>query len=535
MASFKLPVINDNSEGWGPPMDLVPQKFTDMPYAPFSKSDRLGRAADWSTYGSRYGRDGVLDESSAEFTIVDNKMVPRVSGYGRGRGRGGFRGRGGRGRFNDRFGDRRDARDSRTRGRGPAGRGGKGYRRWDDRRNIQRESSVQIGPEWSPVEEMTSSALSKLMHTEVPLGEDLTRCGSLPFYNRFIDRVSVKNARPLLVAPNGTTFPKVTTTDDPVIRRLAGANAGSVFATASILSTIMVAPRSVQSWDIVVQRIGGKLFLDKRDGTIADLVTVNETSHEAPKDEKNLPPEDQINSFQQLSLEATAINSNFAQMAVDKNTMFSYDEPNPFEEESDDPIAPAGYRYRKWSLSGDIVVVARCDLDGCTKPIREGEEPKPILIKALNEYFDPNLRTSTNWRSTLEAQSGAVLATEVYNNASKLARWTVEALLAGAEEMKFGFVSRAKRNDNKNHVLLATKVYHPREFAIQIALKTANMWGILKHIIELCFKHMQDGEKCVILKDPNKQIVRIYKVPDDAFESDDEEDVEEDEEDNTFV
>lgn len=516
-------------------MDLVPQKFTDMPYAPFSKSDRLGRAADWSTYGSRYGRDGVLDESSAEFTIVDNKMVPRVSGYGRGRGRGGFRGRGGRGRFNDRFGDRRDARDSRTRGRGPAGRGGKGYRRWDDRRNIQRESSVQIGPEWSPVEEMTSSALSKLMHTEVPLGEDLTRCGSLPFYNRFIDRVSVKNARPLLVAPNGTTFPKVTTTDDPVIRRLAGANAGSVFATASILSTIMVAPRSVQSWDIVVQRIGGKLFLDKRDGTIADLVTVNETSHEAPKDEKNLPPEDQINSFQQLSLEATAINSNFAQMAVDKNTMFSYDEPNPFEEESDDPIAPAGYRYRKWSLSGDIVVVARCDLDGCTKPIREGEEPKPILIKALNEYFDPNLRTSTNWRSTLEAQSGAVLATEVYNNASKLARWTVEALLAGAEEMKFGFVSRAKRNDNKNHVLLATKVYHPREFAIQIALKTANMWGILKHIIELCFKHMQDGEKCVILKDPNKQIVRIYKVPDDAFESDDEEDVEEDEEDNTFV
>lgn len=94
-----------------------------MPYAPFSKSDRLGRAADWSTYGNRYGREGGVEESAAELTIVDNKMIPRFSGYSRGRGRGGFRGRGGRGRFASKFLERRDARDSRTRARGPAARG----------------------------------------------------------------------------------------------------------------------------------------------------------------------------------------------------------------------------------------------------------------------------------------------------------------------------------------------------------------------------------------------------------------------------
>ena len=307
---------------------------------------------------------------------------------------------------------------------------------------MQRESSVKIGTDWEQVEEMNANALSKLSFQDVPEGEDLTRCSTLPYFNRTIDSVSVKTARPLVVAPNGTSFPKITSTDDLIIRRLAGADAGSVFATASILSNILVAPRTVKSWDIVVVRIGGKLFLDKRDAPVADLITVNGTSHEAPKDEKNLPPEDQINSFQQLSLEATAINANFAQMAVDKNNMFADEEPNPIEEDAEEPIAPAGYRYRKWVLSDDITVVARCDLDGCFKPTAQGEEPKPILIKTLNEYFDPNLRTSTKWRTTLEAQVGAVLATEIYNNAAKVARWTARG--RGPNQVRISVTCKGK-------------------------------------------------------------------------------------------
>ena len=40
---------------------------------------------------------------------------------------------------------------------------------------------------------------------------------------------------------------------------------GNVFATDAILATLMTATRSVYSWDIVVQRVGNKLFFDKRD------------------------------------------------------------------------------------------------------------------------------------------------------------------------------------------------------------------------------------------------------------------------------
>ena len=97
MASFAVPDINDNPDGWGPPMDLAPARFRDMPYAPFSKSDKIGRAADWTAHGGLYGADPA---SASDFTTVDTKVFPRPSGrggYRGGRGGGGGGGIGGGG------------------------------------------------------------------------------------------------------------------------------------------------------------------------------------------------------------------------------------------------------------------------------------------------------------------------------------------------------------------------------------------------------------------------------------------------------
>jgi translation initiation factor 3 subunit D len=47
--TFKLPEIIDNDSGWGPSPAMLPEKFRDIPYAPYSKADKLGRIADWST------------------------------------------------------------------------------------------------------------------------------------------------------------------------------------------------------------------------------------------------------------------------------------------------------------------------------------------------------------------------------------------------------------------------------------------------------------------------------------------------------
>jgi len=87
-------------------------------------------------------------------------------------------------------------------------------------------------------------------------------CGELEYYDKQYDRVTVKNERRLQRIDR--IFHKVTTTDDPIIRKLAKTE-GNVYATDSILATLMCSIRSNYSWDIIVQKVGGKLFFDKRD------------------------------------------------------------------------------------------------------------------------------------------------------------------------------------------------------------------------------------------------------------------------------
>lgn len=66
--------------------------------------------------------------------------------------------------------------------------------------------------------------------------------------------------------------------------------------------------------------------------------------------------------------------------------------------------------------------------------------------------------TGVDWRAKLENQRGAVLATELKNNANKLAKWTAAAVIAGADMIRIGYVSRAHARDNQNHTILGTQV-----------------------------------------------------------------------------
>jgi translation initiation factor 3 subunit D len=60
-------------------------------------------------------------------------------------------------------------------------------------------------------------------------------------------------------------------------------------------------------------------------------------------------------------------------------------------------------------------------------------------IKAFNEW-DP--QTGAEWRQKLDSQRGAVLATELKNNSTKLAKWTISSILAGSQLMKLGYASQ---------------------------------------------------------------------------------------------
>ena len=68
------------------------------------------------------------------------------------------------------------------------------------------------------------------------------------------------------------------------------------------------------------------------------------------------------------------------------------------------------------------------------------QTPTPTIFKRQNihESFLPQFSGGVDWRQKLDVQRGAVLANELKNNACKLAKWTVQALLAGSDLIKFG-------------------------------------------------------------------------------------------------
>lgn len=535
-AHFNPPVIQDNPNGWGP--CSIPEQFKDMPYQPFAKSDWIGKVVDWNNrqpqdrrynnkYASQFGSGSQYayyhEEDETSFQLVDTSRVHKPMHQ--------------RGRF--RMNQQRNLRNrerqklvqqqqqfqvlSKT-AKGRERDRLQQVRKWQKQLKQKfdnkgqapvksRDASVAIRPEWQVTEEMDFPRLGKLSLPNVGEGQDVYTCGAVEYYDKAYDRVNCKNEKRLQRV--NRIFHRVTTTDDPIIRQLTKTE-GNVFATDAIIATLMCATRSVYSWDILVQRVGNKLFFDKRDESEFDLLTVNETAVEPPHEEGN-----SLNSPRNLALEATFINHNFSQQVLRANEeRFSLDNPNPFiQDDVEGEVASVAYRYRKYDLGDGVDLVVRCEHDAVM--VGPNGEIQFINIKALNEW-DPRHSGGIEWRQKLDTQRGAVLANELKNNSCKLAKWTIQSLLAGSDHIKFGYVSRMHVRDSTKHAILGTQQFKPNEFADQINLNMDNAWGILRCIIDTCIK-LPEG-KYLIMKDPNKPVVRLYDIPDNTFETDVEDD-----------
>ena len=390
-------------------------------------------------------------------------------------------------------------------------------------------------------EEIDFARLTKL-NLETSEGEDVDSYGFLYYYDRSYDKPLVRNTERKLQSLERAAY-NVTTSADPVIQELAEKDEASIFATSDILSMLMCATRSVYSWDIVILKHGSKIFLDKRPDSSIDMVTVNENAADAPleADAPNTQAQqqtgvkaDSINTPSNLAMEATIINHNFSLQTVIESQSAKLDMPNanPFynPEAETEPLASKAYKYRRFDLSLEkdeepLHLIVRTELDAVVKNNISGED-QYLIIKALNE-FDHKAQGSggaLDWRTKLTSQRGAVVATEMKNNSCKLARWTTQAILAKADQMKLGFVSRSNPKSSANHVVLGVHGYKPREFAVQMNLGLNNGWGVVRTIIDLV-RGLSAGEegdrKYVLVKDPNKQVIRLYEVPVNTFEDED--------------
>lgn len=556
MVDFVMPEVMSCDDGWGPPgkaQVLAPLGICDfVEQLEKFPLPRIGRICDFTASGQRFQQErgkgkgakglgkgkgiqplqpGRDDEG---FHLVDSRPMPgKSSGRGRGGpfGRGKGRGKGLAANYQEGILGQKQkpfyqAAQSQTKGKGKS-KGGQ------QRRGMPsfKEWSVQPKAEWTLMREIMLTMLTKLqIDSREVRYDDMLWCGKLHTYNRAFDRITVKTERPLRRFEELRFF-NVSTFSDPILHDFLQSDPSvTVIATDHVLACLVAAPRSVYSWDIVVTKLQDKLVFDKRDGSLIDWLSVNETAQDPP----NNDDKDNMNSPVKLREEASCINQNFSQMVLDYQVSEELmEKPNPFEDEEDGYAASGAYRYRKITLPGNskaessfeqkpVSLLVRTEVS-CKLPGDSGL----ALVKALNE-FDP--KQNYSWRTHLESQRGACLATELKNNAFKLGRWTAQAILAGCETMKMGYVSRQHAADAWSHTVLGVQTHLTDGFAEQIGLSPNNMFGILRNIINLIMQ-WNDG-KYLLVKDPTKPVMWIYETPWDAFGDEEEEEGEGDEEDD---
>jgi len=359
-------------------------------------------------------------------------------------------------------------------------------------------------------------------------------CGELREYNKEFDRLTVRTEQ-TVKRYEDLNFFNVTTSDDSNLTDLCQSDPEiTMIATDHVLACLIAGARSIYSWDLVITKVQGKIIIDKRDGSQVDVLSVNETANDPPNiEDKEMYQGEYINTPLKLSLEASCMNQNFSQMALDySQEAEAMENPNPFEDEDDCKAASGAYRYRKITIPGNpkdkmefnqqpISIAVRTEVNAKMP----GNDPKAqyATIKALNEY-DP--KPNYSWRKHVESQRGMVLATELKNNAYKLGRWTAQAILSGCDVMKIGFAARVDPKDPWSHTVVSVQTHMTDKFAEQIGMHRNNVYGVLRSICNMVMEW--DDGKYLLIKDPMKSVIRIFDVPWETFDQDDGGDEDED-------
>ena len=294
---------------------------------------------------------------------------------------------------------------------------------------------------------------------------------------------------------------------------MCDSDTGHVFATDAILALLMVSPRSFYPWDLVARVDDrGRIIFDARNPAVlaSSLYSVNETSSEA-----FIHPEERRSRFE----EAFLINEAFRDQVLKKEA-HSIASPGAMDEDIPDGSSDTlAIRYRRFPLGDNLFLVCRSNIDGVMK-IQDSEAT--LSLFALNEYCSPSGGSSgSGWGGTsssglfarLDSQKGAVLGHEMKNNGSKLAKWALQALLAGTDYVKVGFITRAPGKDKSRYDIVGISQWNLEDFATHTANVTlGGGLAVLKAIVDR-LRVLPTGSYVLHKEHVNKPIVRIYELP----------------------
>lgn len=502
--TFNFDALNSVDDAWGPKGTRAEKlRFNSVPYAAFSKTDRLGKIADhysiveeqqqqqnaaaskprrdrdqFHAYGSAAAKMFGVDLDNQAFSLVDtnfsganNTVLKTKKQGGQPKPQGFAAAVAGNG------GEKKPA----TLVQNQTANAANG--RWYKEPAFKRDASIKVESNWSKVNEFELSKLGKL-NVKVTSSEIVAQTGELHNYVKKYD-----TPKPTLLEPSSATTEFQTTSDDTVIKSLAAQGKAQLFITDEIIAQIMCSPKSQFSWDIKVTKKDGAIYFDKRPNTMR--IEVDENTFNGPNDSK---PSD-TNSSTMLSKEAKLINDTFLATTISPTPAVKYETAAPVHES-----VGRAYNYIKFNLphNGEetIPIVVRTVQDALVNG-------KPVAIHALNQY------DSTEWLTKFQA--GLIMVDEIKKNNNKISQWTCRALLAQCESMKLGFVTRQPKS---KYTVAAVTTQMTSHLAEQINLSLNNGWGIVKSIIDIV-QHEGEGQddwEFVLFKLPNVQKLAIYKV-----------------------
>eukprot|EP00915_Cephaloidophora_sp_WS-2016_P003529 GHVH01004767.1.p1 GENE.GHVH01004767.1~~GHVH01004767.1.p1 ORF type:complete len:562 (+),score=97.31 GHVH01004767.1:92-1777(+) len=390
-----------------------------------------------------------------------------------------------------------------------------------NRPKILYEWSVTPDPHWGNLREINLNELARaeLDSSKIQV-EEICNRGVIPFFDKSFEKITPKTSRPLKRF-NGVHH-NAGFMEDSTLQEYLDDESVQVIATDEVITQMMSACLTRYSWHLTVTKADGKIIFDKDEGTMVENMTVRETSR------TNNPVTDDpviINRPKELHEEATQLQLNVCQMVLG---------PNAKEFEAPDfnvskPIhANQGrklYKYRKFEIpptyssksSANIKIVTRVEVDAIR--MVDGK-PHYTIIKAMNEYDNKG----GSYRQQLDKQPGALSAAEYRNNSPKVARWLSQAMLSGADTLVLAWVTREHPHSNKQHQLIGVITEKMDLLQNQLGLKPNNVWGILRSMIDpFLDDSLPDGEY-VLLREPNKPIVRIMYTGNGIDEYSEEED-----------
>jgi hypothetical protein len=247
--------------------------------------------------------------------------------------------------------------------------------------------TIPIQPDWKTITDFNKQSLEKLRIDSEPEVEDRLLVGELhkvsDDYEK--DRINPLNPVNLERFENFKFFGNLSTMEDEKMKN--GTDIANVFVTDKILSVLMTCVFNSRPWHLNISKVGDSIFIDKMHNSDIDLITVNESAaiNDIPTDDSD---DKNIDSFKNLSIEATLINEFIKEQILDPEVKFDgMNEPHPFatqgEENADNNIERLAYRYRVWKL-GDIEVLVRSQVHAFD--YTDEGDTKFVNIYAMNEF-----------------------------------------------------------------------------------------------------------------------------------------------------